>query len=446
MTNEGNPKLILLKNVSIFDAGSGTFRKNADILIEDGIVREIGEVKDVDEESLRRVDCSHKYALPGLFESHAHLTVLTNQPEKDKKDILMECAVEEGSLSEELDKQVLEQFVKKGITQIRDCGGPVKTLKAMKNKISSGEYVGPDLFYAGPMIEKSPLRGAENNKRWPGFTVAVDSKGDAENIIEQISGQGARLVKTFSKFDEEVLKYLLKKAKEHNLPVTHDPGPTFFHAVPVDRAIDLGIRCVEHGKSPWYVVLKDDLKAKHDSLKEADPKAKESFIDDMFSMGIDSISMMKLERLRDKMVDKDVYFCPTLHVFKHYAEHPEQFNEKEPKKFKNRFGVLYEISRFITKELKKGGMKVLVGHDGWNPIFTLNEMQELKDIGLSEGEIIKGATKYPASCLGIAHQLGSISPGKRANILILEKNPLENIENVRTMHAVLKGGKIVFHG
>jgi imidazolonepropionase-like amidohydrolase len=435
---------ILLKNVNLLDVEKCIWRDGVDILIGDDRIKQVGKIDAVDEGSHKRIDCSHKYALSGLFECHAHLTVLTNQPDKDKKEILEECGLKGGNASEELDEQVLREFVNKGITQIRDCGGPVEVLKDMRDKIQREECIGPDLFYAGPMLDKSPLTGATNNERYPGFTVAVDTKVEAESIIEQISSHGASLVKAFSKLDREVLKHLLKKAKDHNLPVTFDPGKTFFHPIPVDRAIDLGIRCIEHGKSPWWVVLKDDLKSEHDKLTDADPIDQEGFIQKLFSMGTKSISINRLQQLTEKMHDADVYLCPTLHVFRHYAEHPEQFNPNDPEKFKKRFETLYEVARFITREMVKEGIKVLVGQDGWDPLFTHDEMQELSDIGLSESEIIKGATVYPARWLGIDAKFGSISPNKKANILILDRNPLEDIRNVKSVHAVIKSGRIVF--
>jgi len=435
---------ILLKNINLFDVKDDILKNNVDILIENDLIKEVGKINYVGEERVEQIDCSRKFAIPGLFECHAHLTMLTNQDDETKKEILKEVGIEKASPKEELEKEVLKAFVVKGITQVRDLGGPVKTLKDLKDKISNGEYVGPQIFYAGPMLEKSPLTGQENNKRWPGFTVAIDSKQDAENTIEQISNQGATLVKTFGKFDLDVLKCLLDEAKEYNLPVTHDSGPTFFHSVPVDRGIDLGIRCFEHGKSLWYVVLKDDLKKEHDKLIDADPEAKEAFRSKVFSLGTQSISLTKLRQLINKMLSYDIYFCPTLHIFKHYAENPEVYREDELDKFRKIFEVLYEISCFITQEMIKSGMKILVGQDGWNPKFTFNEMQLLKEIGLSEAEIIKGATIYPAKWLGISEQVGSISPNKQANILILNKNPLEDIQNIKTTHAVLQNGKFVF--
>ncbi len=435
---------ILIKNVNLVGVKEGALRENLDILIEDQIIKEVGKLNSAEKENIKSIDCSDKFALSGLFECHTHLSVLTNQPEKDREEILEECGIAGGSLSEALEKQVLKKFVEKGITQVRDCGGPVETLKGFKDKISSGDYIGPELFYSGPMLEKSPLRGEQMNERWHGWSVAVDTLQDAENIIRQISTQCAALVKTFGKFDVDVLKYLLDKAEEVNLPVTHDPGPTFFHSVPVDRAIDLGIRCIEHGKSPWYIVLTDDLKSEHDKLIASSPENKEVFINRMFDLGIDSISETKLKSLADKMLENQVYFCPTLHVFKRYSEHPEEFSPDEPDKFRKRFGILLEIGGVITKEFIRQGIKILIGQDGYNPLFNFNEMQLLKELGLSEWEIIRGVTLYPAQWLGKDQKFGSISTDKSANILILNKNPLEDIQNIKTTYLVLKNGEIVF--
>ena len=89
-------------------------------------------------------------------------------------------------------------------------------------------------------------------------------------------------------------------------------------------------------------------------------------------------------------------------------------------------------------------MKILIGQDGLQPEFTFDEMRYLRELGLTEWEIIKGATIYPAEWLGVADQFGSISQNNKANILILNKNPLEDIQNIKTTHAVLQNGKIAY--
>lgn len=417
---------ILLKNVNFLDVENDVVRNNMDVLIEDDLIKEVSKICHIGEEMPLEMDCSGKFALPGLFECHAHLAALTLNPD-------------------EIKKQILKEFVVKGILHIRDVGGPVKTLKLMKDNISNGEFVGPVIFYAGPMLEKSPLTWEEHNKILPGMTIAVNSNQDAKNIIQEISREGASLVKTFGKFDTDVFKYLLGEAKEHNLPVTHDPGPTFFHSIPMDTGIDLGMHCFEHGKAPWPVVLKDDLKAEHDNLinKGTDEKEKQAFTERILSLGIESISLSKLRKLIDKMLNHNVYFCPTLHAIKYIMM--EEQKSKEPKKNElEKLKIQDEINIFFTKEMIRENVKILVGQDGVMPEFTFDEMLLLKEVGLSELEIVKGATIYPAQWLGIADQLGSISTNKKANILILNKNPLEDIQNIKTTHLVLQNGKIVF--
>jgi imidazolonepropionase-like amidohydrolase len=427
-----------LKNSNLLDVEKGVWRNNLDVLIEGDRIKEVGGIDPVDEESLTQIDCTHKFALPGLFECHAHLALLTSEDEEIKKHIMGDFGTTE---RDKLEEQVLKQFVVRGITQIRDVGGPAKNLRNLKDRISNGEFFGPDIFYAGPMLEKSPLLWEGQNEALPGFTVAVDSKQDARNIIEQISEEGASLVKTFNKFDVDVFKYLLRVAKEHNLPVAHDPGTTLFQWIPMDRAIDLGVKCLEHAKAPWPVVLKDDLKSEHDNLTASDSRDKEDVKKRVFALGAKSISLTRLRRLLDKMVENDVYCCPTLHALKYMSkQHSEQSNQD----MLTRFEVLDQMQCFFAGQMMERNVKLLVGQDGLIPQFTFDEMRYLNEIGLSELEIIRGATIYPAEWLGIADRFGSISPNKKANIVVLNKNPLEDITNLGAIHCVLLGGKIAF--
>jgi len=71
-------------------------------------------------------------------------------------------------------------------------------------------------------------------------------------------------------------------------------------------------------------------------------------------------------------------------------------------------------------------------------------MKLLRDRGLSELEIIRGATIYPAQWLGVEDRYGSVSPGKLANLVILDKNPLEDIGNFESPYMVIKNGQVVF--
>jgi cytosine/adenosine deaminase-related metal-dependent hydrolase len=166
--------------------------------------------------------------------------------------------------------------------------------------------------------------------------------------------------------------------------------------------------------------LKDELKKEHDRLmsENVEEAARESFMEQVIKLGFESISMEKLQRLIDKMLENNVYICPTL--------------------------WMYGYDDIFTKEFIKNKVKILVGHDGDNPSLLFTEMKLLRDRGLSELEIIRGATIYPAKWLGVDDRYGSISPGMLANLVILDKNPLEDIGNFESPYMVIKNGQVVF--
>jgi imidazolonepropionase-like amidohydrolase len=398
MISEDSP--IVLSNVHVFDVSRGVLTLEQDILIEGTQIKAVGRM-DASEKGVQRIVLSGKFAFPGLFECHTHLAFLT-------------------TLEEEKMIGELRAFVFNGITQVRDLGGPIDVLSHMDKRISSGEILGPKMFYSGSMLEKPPLFYVKKNKILPGLQMGINTKEDVDRVLSEFAGKGACMVKTYGKMDLDVYKHILVVAKKLGLRVVHDPGRYLFHAIPMDTAIDLGVTSIEHGVAPWPVVLKDELKKEHDRLmsENVEEAARESFIEHVIKLGHDSISMEKLQRLIDKMLENNVYICPTL--------------------------WMYGYDDIFTREFIKNKVKILVGHDGPSPSLLFTEMKLLRDRGLSEVEIIRGATIYPAQWLGVEDRYGSISPGMLANLVILDKNPLEDIGNFESPYMVIKNGQVVF--
>jgi len=304
---------------------------------------------------------------------------------------------------------------------VRDLGGPIDVLSQMNKRISSGELLGPKIFYSGSMLEKPPLFYAKRNKVLPGLQMSISTKEDVDRVLLEFAGKGACMVKTYGKMDLDIYKHILVVAKKLGLRVVHDPGRYLFHEIPMDMAIDLGVTSIEHGVAPWPVVLKDELKRQHDQLmaENADQAERESFMLRVIELGVESISMDKLQQLINRMLENNVYICPTL--------------------------WMYGYDDIFTREFIRQKVKILVGHDGCSPSLLFTEMKLLRDRGLSELEIIRGATIYPAQWLGVEDRFGSITPGTQANLVILDKNPLENIDNFESIFMVLMNGKVIFH-
>lgn len=391
---------IVLLNVHVFDVVSGVLKKNQDILIEGTQIKAVGRIVSSDKDVFK-IDLSGKFAFPGLFECHTHLSLLAVEKEEEM--------IED-----------LRAFVANGITQVRDVGGAIDVLRQMSERISSGEILGPKMFYSGPMLQSSPVFQKKKNQIQPGFAVSIDSKEDVDRVLPELARKGACMVKTYNKMDLAVYRHLLAVAKKLGLKPVHDPGRYLFHGIPMDLAIDLGVTSIEHGIAPWPIVLKAELKREHDRLmaENADEAAQEALMDKVIKLGMESISMDKLQRLIDKVLENDVYFCPTL--------------------------WMYGGEDIFTEEFIKRKVKILVGHDGVKPDLLFSEMKKLNKRGLSELEIIRGTTIYPAQWLGVEDKYGTISPGVLANLTILDKNPLDDIQNFDSPYMVIMNGRVVF--
>lgn len=418
---------ILLKNVFVFDVDTGEMRPPQNILIEGDRIKSVEPDPVSSRKKIKQIDCEGKYAVPGLFDCHTHLSFLSVQ---GKKAFHAQLA----------------KFVQNGVTQVRDVGGSLTVLQEVSKAISRGEIVGPEFFYTGPMFEKPPLNWEEHNKILPGFTVPVDSKEDVDQIIPELVAKGAQLVKTFNKFDLDVYEYLLAQARKHSLRVVHDPGKPMFQSIPIDKAIDLGVTSIEHAMAVWYVSLKEELKEEHDHilLQSMDEKTRKAFTAKVTQLGSDSVSSDRLEKIINKMIANDVYLCPTLYVMEFMARQPpsKDTSKEEQERRQNSIATLIKLGAYFVGEMAKQKVKLLVGQDNVNPLGTLVEMKLLKDCGMDESEIIKGATLYPARWLGVEERLGSISAGKQANISIVDENPLEDIKNIRDPYMVIKNGII----
>lgn len=435
---------IRLKNIRIVDTKSGEISEPLDLTIADKRIVDIGVNGDTDIGDIRELECDGKYAIPGLFDCHTHLATLTNQSAEVQRAIFDECRLSEPFQEGCLKELILPDFVRSGVTQVRDLGGPVETLRNMKQDVDDGRITGPDIFYAGPMLEMPPLTISGMNERWPGWTVAIESKDHSKEIMTMLFDKGIACLKVFGRFSDNVLKSFVSHAESMNLPVTCDPGRTFFHNIDIPKGIDLGIRCFEHAKSLWYPALKDNLKDEHDRLRNAGPKEQTIFIQRLMNDGPESISFSKLGELADIMNAADALLCPTLHICKFYSEKPEVFSDSDPEKFGPIFATLFDVGSVIVNHFAKHGVRMLVGQDGYIARFTHEEMILMAQCGLNAVDIIKGATIYPAEWNGIADKYGSIEIGKKANLVILDKDPVKDIRNIRSIHSSIFNGQIVF--
>jgi imidazolonepropionase-like amidohydrolase len=183
--------------------------------------------------------------------------------------------------------------------------------------------------------------------------------------------------------------------------------------------------------------------------------AQMAFLMKAAGLGVASISEDRLKQLAEKMNEKGAFLCATLQVLTNSGMEKEAIEEtKMQMKVDTLPAPVLEmirkvvdgtkaVSRLFVREFAGYGVKMLVGQDGSDAAATFSEMRTMKEGGVRESEIIKGATIYPAQWLGVADRLGSIAPGKQANILVVNGNPLSDIAQLEATFMVIRNGKPV---
>ncbi|MFH1143900.1 MAG: amidohydrolase family protein [Candidatus Eisenbacteria bacterium] len=438
---------ILLRGVQLFDVHGGAMSGPQDILITDGIIREVrpslperdalereaggGQPQPLRPErstlACDTIECTGKYAIPGLWDCHVHLSHLTLE-------------------SEDSLRSALAGFVQRGVMQVRDVGGPIDRLSALSRRIAEGELLGPEIFYAGPMLESTPLTWENINQELPGFTVAIDSEADVDSLLPALAAQGACIIKTFNRIDKPLYRHVVEVARRCSLKIVHDAGMPLFHWMPMDEALELGVTSFEHAKSPWPIVLVDDLREKHDAITgpQGNPPGQMMCMSAAVEQGLGAISDERLLDLGRLMVEHEAFLCPTLYVFQEMSDAADSTKtEAQQAMMKKVLAAMNTLSNHFVRELSACGVRMLVGQDGCDPQATLAEMELMEQCGVSAAEVLRGATIYPAEWLEITDRLGSISPGRIANIVILNADPLADITHAGDIHLVLHQGELV---
>lgn len=431
-----NTSHLLLTGVRIFDAEAGAMTDARDVLIEGETILTIvpaGGTLPVGVDPVR-IDGRGRYAVPGLFDCHTHVAHLMTG---DSLEI------------------VLDAFVRRGIFYLRDVGGPIDKLESLAQRIKTGEVVGPEIFYTGPMLEGSPLTWGAQNAALPGFTVAIDSPAAVDSLLPELQRRGACLVKTFNRIDPAVYRGLVATAGRLGLGIVHDPGTPLFHRVPLDLALEFGVTSFEHAKAPWPAVLVPELQEEHDRLMSGAPDAmtRSVFMSRVAGMGVESVSLERLRDLGARMAARGACLCPTLHVLAGMEAMAIEQTKRQmglpelpaPMLDMIRLNVsgMKAVSRLFVRELAGMGVPMLVGQDNALPAGTVEEMRLLAECGLSPAEVLRGATIYPARWLKVNDRLGSIAAGQAADLLVLAENPLDDIGHLDPPILVMRHGVLL---
>ncbi|MDX1427809.1 MAG: amidohydrolase family protein [Salegentibacter mishustinae] len=396
----------VIKNINIVDVLSGGIITNQTMVIKDSRIEFIGSNwKHPSSSKINTIDARNKYIIPGMWDMHFHL-----------------------SWNQKNDSLLFPVLFSKGITGIRDMGGDLK----IQNTFKSLKKAKPEIYGAGPIIDGNPPVMYD-------FTVPVDQNTEIEKILDSISQRGADFIKTYSLIRKPEFERIAAYSEKNNIPFAGHLS----EFIEPELSIDLGQKSIEHLN-------------RLDKIWEKDPT--------------------RINDIARAMIKNDTWLCPTLLVYfnkmvpakdslrnESYDRYiaPELAREWEKSKtfsIPESKGVAWQAKQRefeqnldLVSFLHKKGIKIVAGSDfGGMPyvypgIGLLQELKLLKRAGLSNLEVIRTATINPALYFSIDEEFGSVSVGKFADLVILKKNPLIDIENLKSIEIVFKKGELVYH-
>lgn len=395
---------LLVTQVRIVDAEADRLSAPRDVLIEDGRITRIETPGLIDPANRRIVEGEGLYLMPGLIDTHVHV----------------------------FDEADLAANLVQGVTTVRNMGGLPFHL-SMERRIAEGRLLAPRFFTTGPITNERGGRNSDVLQHW------VSGEEEARAEVRAQYERGFRHVKVYSNLSRESYTGILTEAERLGMQVSGHPvegtqeEPMGFDATLMGR-----FTSIEHVESIIWHALDDDT----------DRDRARSLADEIAASGSTVSPTLVVHGNLARIVETEGGHItrPEMSVFNPVISHFEQdrwgFWAGYPHTDRTEMQAFYTE---FTGFLHEAGVPLVVGSDAGvmvtpHGISAHDELVWLTHAGLSPAEALQAATTTPAHMLGLAGQIGRVSEGYRADLLLVEDNPLDDIYATRLVRAVIRDG------
>lgn len=399
---------IALVGGDIVDGLTDVTQKDMVMIIKDGRIAAIGSRSTMEvPNDTKVIDVTGKTLMPGLWDMHAH----SNQV------------------------QWAPAYLAGGITTIRDNGNEIEFATAFRDGIANDGLLGPDILLAG-MTDGA---GAKGN----GIVRATNAE-EAREVVATYHRNGYKQIKIYNSLTPDVLKVLAEEAHKKGMTVT---GHIPVAVGTIKDAVELGMDMFSHDRAVYSVLFPEKSK----------PQAVEGMLENP------EVSDDRIEKAIDFLLKNKIALDPTMNIrlLLNTSEGKlletvepdvgriayELWEGKRFRKGKRPDAVKKEVARYtkgaeIIGDFFRAGVPIVAGTDNFVPVFSLYlEIETYQKLGgLTPLEAIQTATIIPARVMGMDLETGTLEINKQADIAILDKNPLVDISNIRTVSAVLTNG------
>jgi imidazolonepropionase-like amidohydrolase len=399
---------VLIKAGKLLDVRKGVYIQNAAILVEGERIKEVGLLADIQPHApkdARVIDLSHYSVLPGLIDCHTHLMARF----ADVDDAYLLALAKESQAYRALEGAANARVtLHAGFTSVRDVEseGSGYADVALRDAIRQGLVEGPRMQVATRGIaavgQYNPFHLSPDLINFPTGAQMISGVEEARRAVREQIGNGADLIKVYADWNHPTLTF------EELLVI-------------VDEAHKAGIKVAAHATTPEGI--KNAVNAGADSIEhghEADQKA------------------------MDLIKKNNVFLVPTVGVIDEWADHfnPTRGSSNDRKwldDFLESIQRELQMARALNIRIAAGSDASRAKEQGKNAL----ELTGLVRRGFTPIEAIRAATTTAAELMSWQDRVGAIEPGKYADIIAVDGDPLADVSILQHVKVVIKGGEVV---
>ena len=444
---EAGAEVTVLRRVGVIDAVNG-IRPAQFVIVRGDRIVEVGAAEELTvPEGATVIDAEDAFLIPGLWDAHVHLT-----------------------FTPELEDVMFPLFLANGITSVRDTGGLTEKVLPWQQRARANPGGAPRVFVAGPLIDGVPAVYDGSDPFRPEIAISVGSVEAAEREVDELAAAGVDLIKAYELLAPDVFAAVVARAATHGLPVTGH-APLSMDAAAASAA---GMSSMEHMRnlemscSGQAEVLQEQRRAMLAAGAESGGALRSAIHSAQRLPAIESQDDDRCAELVRVLAENGTWQVPTLTIvtprvtrlharaswrenFRYlpvpvrsqWTTSAEQMAADPPDAAAT---ALTDWAMAMVARLRDGGVGLMAGTD--TPIFFLTpgfslheELVLLVQAGLSTMQALEAATLRPAQYFGLDGELGTIEPGKLADLVLLDANPLDDIEHTKRIRAVWAAGR-----
>jgi hypothetical protein len=368
-----------------------------------------------------RIDGHGKWLLPSLVDSHVHV-----ENPRMMRMLLGDDQIGEDAIS---NADVVLPFVTNGVLQIGNLGAMSEAI-GERRAIEAGDVLGPHMMLAAMVDGDPPL--------WPvGFTRVAATPDAGRQVVRDEIAEGYDMVKAYSMLSLDTFTAIVDEARRHGVKVVgHIPG----RGTPIDQYFQPGYTMVAHAEELAF-------RAADDSDAEV---ARMVALARQNGTGLISTLTLDQRILEQTLDPSTLYSRPEIRhvhplVRRFWIDHNPYIGRNSPERIAQ-LQRLISINDKLVRAFVAAGLPVLAGTDSLVPGVVAgdalhDELAALVAAGLTPYQALDAATRVPTTWMGVADDRGTVAVGKRADLLVLDADPLADISNTRRIAGVMASGR-----